>query len=403
MKRALPIILAVAALSIGAPTVSSLAQDAAAGGAQANDPEAQATAAYTAWKGEADPAKKYDMGKQIVTQYPGTKAAEAVAYAYIFDQKTDQTTVTHKYEVSKAYYDTGVTKGQDGAYAEYALANLALLEKDPSKLMEYGRTYLQKYPSGKFNEYVKTAMAAARYQTFSTAIKEKRYPDAIKLADEAFAANENEFAYAYYLSVTGLTDETTNGANSQLVGKVSAWADRGIQFIESGKSPAGSKPDAWATDKAKALPLLYKAKGVDTYMRIVGTKPTTAEAMQPAIDALKAAAAKNEKDAALEYFLALAYTQQYSVYSNQYTAMTPTDQAADAGKALLVKVNAAADMVIDSYIKAIAYAGETSALATQVQKSLEDLWNFRHPDAPNGWKDEIKKVNGGAPAGTPGK
>ena len=93
MKRALPIMLAVATMFAGAVAPLAYAQDAAAGGAQAGDPEAAANEQYKAWKAETDEAKKFELGKALVSANPGTKASEAVAYAYIFDQKTDQTTI----------------------------------------------------------------------------------------------------------------------------------------------------------------------------------------------------------------------------------------------------------------------------------------------------------------------
>jgi len=408
MNKALPIMLAVAALSAGAPASLAFAQDpapaAAAPAAQASDPEAAATDAYTkTFKTEADAEKKFAAGKSIVAQYPGTKAAESVAYAYLFDTGTDPATLARKYEVSKAYYDATVAGGKAGAYVEYALGNLATLEKDPAKLDEYGRTYMQKYPGGKLTPYVKAAMAASAYKAFDAAVNEKRWADAIRLGEPQFGS-ENEFIYAYRLAYSGLTDETATGAKSQFVGKASAWADRAAQYIESGKVPPNTDPAKLNTEKPKMLAALYKTKGVDTYLRIAGTNPTTAEALQPAIDALKNSMTKNEKDSALQYFLSQAYAAQYAVYSNQFTALSPDQQNGDAGKALLEKVNAAADTLIDSYVHAIAYAGETSPLASQVRPQLEELWKFRHPDTPNGWQDEVKKVNGGAAtASTPGK
>jgi len=397
--------LAAATLFVGATAPIAFAQDPApAGGAQAGDPEAQANEAYKAWKAEADAAKKFELGKTLVATYSGSKAAEAVAYAAIFDPKTDASTVQHKYEMSKAYWDAVAAGGKEGAYLEYALGNLATLEKDPTKLMEYGRTYMQKYPSGKFVEYVKTATSAARYQMFTQMLKDKRYPDAIRVGEEAFAANDNEFIYAYLLTSNGLADETTNGAKSQFVGKVSAWAERGINFVESGKMPANAKQADWDKDKPKTIGTLYKARGIDTYLRIANSTPATPEAFQPAIDELKRALSKNEKDTALYFFLGQAYSGQYAIYSQRYSAMTPETQATDAGKAALDQVNNAADMLIDSWVRLVAFAGETSDAAKAVTPQLSELWKFRHPDAPEGWHDEIKKVNGGVAATTtPGK
>ena len=401
MKRALPIMLAVATLFVGATAPRAYAQDAAAGGAQAGDPEAAANEAYKAWKAETDEAKKFELAKALVAANPGTKAAEAVAYGYMFDQKPDPTTAQRKYDVSKAYWDAVAAGGKEGAYLEYALGNLVLLDKDPAKVMEYGRTYLQKYPSGKVKDYVVQAISAARYKQFDQTLKDKRWNDAIRIGEEAFAANDNEFVYAYLLTSNGMADETTTGAKSPFVGKVSAWAERAINFVEGGKMPAGVDKTKWEGDKPKTLATLYKARAIDTDLRIVGSNPTTPEAYQPAIDEIKRALTKNEKDAALYYFLGQAYSGQYAIYSQRFGAMPEDQQKGDAGKAALEQVNNSADMVIDSWVKYVAYAQNApDAIKTQ----LEELWKFRHPDAPpTGWQDEVKKVNGGAPAAAPGK
>jgi hypothetical protein len=400
MKNYIPIVLTVAAFSFGAPVGVAYAQGAAA---QASDPDAAATAAYTAWKAQTDENAKFEAGKQIITQYPGSKAAEAVAYAYIFDAKTDEGTVSRKYGAAKAYYDAGVASGKEGAYVEYALGNLATLEKDPVKLIEYGRTYMQKYPQGKFVTYVKTATAAARYKMFDTAVKENRVDDAAKTAEEAFAAGENEFLFSYRFAYAGLTDEQAKGANSAWAGKVAPMADRSIRFIESGKVPEGAEAAKWEKDKKDALIAMYRAKGVDTFVRIAKGNPTAADAWQPAIDELLKAAAQSPKDAIVYYFLSSAYAGQYAAYSTQFSALPEDQKNGDAGKPLLEKVNASADKVIDSYIKLIAFAGESSQVATQTKPKLAELWAFRHPDAPNTWEDEIKKLAGGGTAAAPGK
>ena len=183
---------------------------------------------------------------------------------------------------------------------------------------------------------------------------------------------------------------------------MSAWAERGINFVESGKMPTGVTDKAkWEADKPKTLATLYKARAIDTDLRIVGSNPTTPEAYQPAIDELKRALTKNEKDAALYFFLGQAYSGQYAIYSKRLQDMPTADQGGDAGKAALEQVNSAADLVIDSWVKYVAYAGgETSAGAQSIVPQLSELWKFRHPDAPDAWHDEIKKVNVGATAST---
>ena len=396
MKKVLPVMLAVAALAVAAPALPVYAQDAAAPGAQAGDPEAAANALYQTWKNEADPAKKAELAKQIVSQYFGTKASEAVGYAGIFDKAPDGRV---KYEMSKVYWDASVASGKTGAYLDYALGNVATMEKDPRKQIELGRTYLQKFPGGKYEAVIKQSIAAARYKAFDDAVKAKTFPAAIELANEAFAANENEFLYAYVLTNNGLADLTAQGASSQFVTKVGPWADRAARFVESGQMPAGADKAKWDAEKPNVLALLYKAQAIDKFLQVAKSNPADpATGYQPVVDLLKKSATFNEKDPVIYYYLAQVYNAQYSKYAADYDALPPAEQTADPGKAALAKVNMAADEVINAYVRVIAYSGPDSPLTKTVQPSLVQLWKFRHEAAPDGWQDEIKKIPGAVAA-----
>lgn len=396
MKKVLPVMLAVAAFAVAAPALPVSAQDAAAPGAQAGDPEAAANALYQTWKAETDPAKKAELGKQIVTQHFGTKAAEAVGYAGIFDKAPDGRV---KLEMSKVYWEGSVASGKQGAYLEYALGNVATLEKDPRKAMEIGRTYLQKFPGGKFEQFVKQGIAASRYKIFDEAVKAKNWQVASESANEAFAANENEFLYAYVLTNNGLADLTATGANSTFVGKVGPWADRAARFVEGGKMPEGAKADVWEKEKPNVLALLYKAQAIDKFLQVAKSNPADpATGYQPVVDLLKKAATFTEKDPVIYYYLAQVYNATYAKHAADYAALPPDQQTADSGKAVFEKANQAADEVINAYVRVIAYAGADTPLGKTVQPALIELWKFRHEAAPDGWQDEVKKIPGAVPA-----
>ena len=392
MKKAMPVMLAVAALSLAMPALPVYAQEAApAPAAQASDPETQANALYQQWKPETDAAKKLALGKQIVMEFFGTKAAESVGYAGMFPQPDNPAL---KLEMSKTYYEASVATGKQGAYVEYALGNLATLEQDPRKALEYTRAYSQKFPTGKFAEYVKKAAAAARYKLFDAAFKAKNYNEAATVANEAFAAKENEFLYSYLLTSAGLADLTAQGGTSQFVTKVGPWADRAAKYVESGQVPEGTDKAKWEAEKPKTLALLYKAQAVDRFLQAAKSTPNDAAAFAPSLDLLKKAATFDPKDPVIYYYMAQAYNTQYASAAEQYAALPEADKNGEAGKATLAKVNAAADQVIDAYVKVMAYAGMDSPLSKTVQPSLEALWKFRHEEAPNGWQEEIKKVPG---------
>lgn len=401
MKKGLPVLLVAAALMIGAPAQHVFAQDAAS--AQAGD-ETAANEAYKPWKAETDTAKKLDMGQKLVTDYFGSKASEAVGYWGMFDKglSNDQ-----KLAMSKTYYEAGKAAGKPGQYGEYALGNYATMDKDATTRLEKSREYLQQYPSGRYAEFIKTNIVPnARLELFQAAVKEKRYNDAIVIANEALAAGEGEFYYNYVLSDIGLRDVSANGANSQFVGKVTPWAERAIKYIESGQVPQGTDQAKWDQGKNAALSTLYKAKGLDQYYLTAKSTPASSAAFGAAIDAFKKAAGMDMKDPIPYYFLAQIYNVDYGTALKEYNAYlekAEEEKTPEATEAALSKVNQAADQVIQSYIKVVATAGPSSPLTQQVTPPLQELWKFRHPDNPDAWQEEVNKMNGGAAPAMPSK
>lgn len=391
MKKVLPIAFVVAVFGAtvsASPLLPLASQDAAAAG-QA-DPEAPANEAYKAWKAETDPAKKFESGKSIVTQFFGTKAAEAVAYDGMFDKAKapDQ-----HLAMSYVYIAASSAKGDGGQYLEYAYGIAGSTEKDPRKLLENGKLYMQKYPTGRYASHIQTkVMPGTRYAVFTALLKEMKYPDAIQIANEAFASNENEFLYSYVLTDTAIRDLLSTGAKSQFVGKAEGWAERAAKFIESGQTPAGADPAKWAADKPSSLALLYKAQGLSKYYATAQSSPKAVEAYEPSRALLMKALESAEKDPVTHFFLGQICDAQNVILSTQFEALPEDQKSADAGNALIAKINETIDCVVNHYVRVTAYAGTNKALADTVKPRLVDLWKYRHADAPDAWMDEVKKI-----------
>lgn len=391
MKKALPLALVVAtfgATVTASPLLPLRLPDAAA--TQADDPEAPANEAYKAWKAETDPAKKFDSGKSIVSQFFGSKAAEAVAYDGLFakDKSADQ-----QLAMSYTYITGSNANGNGGQYLEYAFGIAGSTEKDPKKLLENANLYLQKYPTGRYAPHItKNVLPPTRYAVFSALLKELKYNDAIQIANEAFASNENEFLYSYVLTDTAIRDLLSNGAKSQFVGKAEGWAERAAKFIESGQTPAGADPKKWEADKPTSLSLLYKAQGLSKYFATAQSSPKSTDAYDPSIALMKKALESNEKDPVTHFFLGQICDAQNVILSAQFDALPDDQKTADAGNALTAKVNESLDCVISHYLRVTAYAGKNQALADTVKPRLVDLWKYRHADAPDAWMDEVKKI-----------
>lgn len=382
-------------MTVAAPAYTYAQESAPAASAQADTPDAAANEAYKNWKNETDAAKKQSLGLDIIRNHFGSKAAEAVAYAGLFTQGTPDNVII---ETSRVYYDASKASDKTGQYVEYALGNLATREKDPQKLMATGREYLQKFPTGKYAEYVKQNIASSRYQLFKQAYDAKRWADATGFANEAFTNNENEFLYAYLLSQAALSDMTSQGAKSQLIGQANNWAERAIAFVESGKMPDGAKAADWEKDKPQTLANLYLTRGMAKFFQTAQGNPTDPAAYEPTVDLLKKSATHAEKNPTTHYFMSQARQAQYAQYLNKYNALTEEQKTGPEGEAVLAEVNKAADALIDSYIRVLAYGGDNAALKSTIEPALIDVYKYRHPETPEAWRDEVKKLNGGATA-----
>lgn len=390
MKKALPLALAVAVLgtTVSASPILPLISSSAT--MQADDPEGPANEAYKTWKAETDPAKKFDSGKNLVSQFFGSKAAEAVAYDGLFatDKSADQ-----KLGMAYGYIAASNANGNGGQYLEYAFGIAGSTEKDPKKLLENAQLYLQKYPTGRYASHISTkVIPGTRYAVFTAYLKEMKYQDAIQIANEAFASNENEFLYSYLLTDAAIRDLISTGAKSQFVGKADGWAERAAKYIESGQTPAGADPAKWAADKPSSLALLYKAQGISRYYATAQSNPSDVAAFEPARALFKKALESVEKDSVTHFFLGQLCDSQNAILQKQYDSLAEDQKTADAGNALIAKINESIDCVINHYVHVTAYAGKNQALADTVKTRLADLWKYRHPDAPDAWADEVKKI-----------
>lgn len=389
MKKALPIFLAVAASTFSAPYFPAAAYNAPAASVQAADGEAEANEAYKVYKAETNAAKKQEVAVEIISKYFASRAAEAITYDLLFSKTSS---VADKNAIAVAYYQASNAAGKPGNYLEYALGQLATAETDPAKLIEFAKVYLSKFPEGRYKPYIGPAVSAARYKLFDAAYTAKKTNEAIQYANEAFAAGENEFLYAYRLSFLALTDLIAHGGNATLIGQAQGWADRGIRFVEEGKMPEGANADEWAKSKDKTLTTLYKTRGLAEFFSTAKRLPTAASDYDQSITALKKVTEFSPRDAEIYFFLAQAYNFQYAIHQKSYDALTEEEKAGDPGKAAIEKVDAAADMVIDAYLKVMAYADTNQALKDAVQPGLINLWQYRHESDPEGWKTEVQKL-----------
>ena len=319
MKKPLLLLVACAVVGFASPesafaqaTTGAPAQGTTSGTAAApgEDPK-EATDAALAWKNQKDAAAKTTTGKELIVKFPGTKAADFVAGTTFTDKTFSD---AQKTEIARTYYETYTAGNLPGQYLEYSLGVWATTEKDPAKQVELAKLYLQKYPTGTFQKYIEPIILGRRGEGFQNAIKAGNIAEAEKLANEAFAANQNEFFYAYTLADFALQDMTQKGAQSAHIEKSGAWIDRALAFVEGGKTPPTIKdPAEWEKNKPQLLNTLYRAKGYRDYLIAAKKGPSATPAdFAGAITNLQKAIATNDKDILSFYFIGQACNAQYA-------------------------------------------------------------------------------------------
>lgn len=403
MKNFLLLLVAAAVMGAAVPG-NAAAQSAAAGGATAQSevPEAVVKEAI-AWEADKNAATKLQKGKELITQYPGTKVAERIMGLALNDMGQGKTFSNEQgLEFARTYVDTYTKANKQGAYLEYALSWLATSEPDPAKQIEYANQFLKTFPQSQHAARAKAAVAAARYRMFEAALKAKNVDQAAKIANDAMAAGDPEFGYIYLLTSAAGADLATNTINSALVGRAGDWAAKGIAYVESGKVPDPAPAQAAAFEKAKpqTLNLLYRVRGHDALLRAAKKgQAATPEDYAQAAQFLDTAVKHNAQDILAQYFLGQAYHFQYAAHAAKYQTF-PEDQAeTEEAKAVLAKLNEAADKVIETWARVMSLAGNDplrKSLKEAVQPTVVELYKYRHPESPDGWQTLV--TGGAAPS-----
>jgi hypothetical protein len=215
--------------------------------------------------------------------------------------------------------------------------------------------------------------------------------------------NAKNFAGAYTLGKQILTEEpeylpalihlgyagllaTTLAKNETFNVDAQTYANKAIQAIEAGKSPA-----SWAPFKGKedTLAQLYYTVG------FLNLKTAPDRAVQPLIRAVQFDT-DLKKSPAIYYYLAAAYESgPYKTMAAAYqTTYAGKDESAQS-KLALEQLNVIIDRMIDAYARAVAAAGTDAANAqikAQSSGKLEQFYKFRHEGSDAGMNELIAGV-----------
>lgn len=254
------------------------------------------------------------------------------------------------------------------------------------------KEYLQRYPkdNDQYTQYLQKWIAVyerdERKRTLPQLVyNAKNFAGAYTLGKQILT-EEPEYlpalihlGYAGFLATTLAKNETFN-ADAQ------TYANKAIQAIEAGKSPA-----SWAPFKGKedTLAQLFYTVG------FLNLKTAPDRSVQPLIRAAQFET-DLKKSPAIYYYLAAAYEGgPYKTMATAYqTTYAGKDESAQS-KLALEQLNVIIDRMIDAYARAVAAAGTDAANAqikAQSSAKLAQFYKFRHEGSEAGMNELIAGV-----------
>lgn len=302
---------------------------------------------------------------------------------------------------------------QDQAEAE-AAAYKAWFEanqlKDYPKAMDLAKAYLEKFPSGKYADYLKKWIPGVRGYFFKQAAEAKNVPDVVRIGKEVLAQDPDNLDYLTALVVQIRTNELfANPPNYGHAADTADFAQRSIRLIEAGKIPTGTEK---TFNKTVTLAFMHQTLAV-IYDHDKATDKALGEyekaaALEPSNPAYffhcgrihneKYAAAAQKYDAAQKKADAIPEADR-----NAADAKPDVKAALDEAKAALAEVNSQADAVISCWARFLGLTAEKNTWGdtrAKIEKAFTDLYKYRHNDSTDGLQKLIDQNKPAAPSGS---
>ncbi|MEK6320099.1 MAG: hypothetical protein AABN33_00305 [Acidobacteriota bacterium] len=287
------------------------------------------------------------------------------------------------------------TPEEAAAYKAWFEANNA---KDYPKAMELAKAYLEKFPTGKYAEYLKTKWApGVRGILFQKAAQEKNVAEMIKIGKEVLAADPDSLDYLSALVVQIRTNELfASPPNFTHAADAADFAERTIRLIEAGKSPTGADPKF---NPKVTLAYMHATLAV-IHEHDKKTDKTLAEYVK--------AAELEPSNATYSFHCGRIHNDRYAAAAQKYQAIPEADRDAAEPKpevkAALGEVNKEADAVITCWARFLGLTASNKDFSAdtraKIEKALTDLYKYRHPDTPDGLQKLIDQNRPTTPPGT---
>jgi tetratricopeptide (TPR) repeat protein len=275
----------------------------------------------------------------------------------------------------------------------YGAFHAAQTAGDTAKAAELARAYLEKFPKGQYAEYLNKFLNGARWQRFNESIKAKDMAAMVTVGREGLAADPADLNYLYWMAVNLRQNELLGAGDPPHLKDVEEFSRKAIERIEAGGTPVGVDAAKW--DKNGALALFHQNLAL-----IAAKKGETEQALQE----YQKSSALSPKDIGLNARNHLgcgtlhksAYDDAVAKYQALPEAARTSDPPAPEAASAIERANLEADAAIDCWAHFLAVtSGSTSDIRTKVEQALGALYEYRHPDQPQGYQALVEKYKTG--------
>jgi tetratricopeptide (TPR) repeat protein len=250
---------------------------------------------------------------------------------------------------------------------------------DNAKAIAAAKTYLEKYPTGQYADFIKKWLSTAQMTALDTAIKQRRTADMIKVGREILASDPENLNVLYALAFNILRNELlASPPKYDHAADAKEFAQKAIALVEGGKTLVGVQN----FNKDATLAWLYQ-----TLAMVEGNAGDTAEALK-LYDKSSSLAPDDVAIKGRNLLNVLAMEQSsYAEAAKAYNALPEADRAAaeppETVTAAREALNAEADRLIDTAVTFVAFGKAKNlpaATIDRVNQLLETVYKARFPE-----------------------
>jgi tetratricopeptide (TPR) repeat protein len=276
----------------------------------------------------------------------------------------------------------------------YGAFHAAQTAGDTAKATELARAYLEKFPKGQYAEFLSKWLTGARWARFNEAIKKKDMAAMVTVGREGLAADAGDINYLYWMALNLRQNELLGAGADTHADQAVEFSRKAIERIEAGAVPVGVDAAKW--NKEANLAWLHQN------VALVAAKQGKTEEALAAYDKSSALA---PRDVALNARNTLGcgtlHKSEYDKAVAQYQALPEaartSDPPAAEATAAIDQANREADAAIDCWARFMAVtAANPSEVRNKVEQALAALYQYRHPDAPQGYQALVEKYKAGS-------